>query len=247
MRTLPIRAQPEIGPPPDYAPFARPTLRGAPLLASPGIMMRHLLLASLLFSLACGDDDSTDPADMGPGLDIGTLADLSMPVEDMFAPTGDMGPPVECLDEVDDDTIENAQDLGDIQSNADFPAGTVMGDIDPVIDFDWYTYTVEDAITGDVQPRVSLAARPAGVIWELCMYYECDSGDTSFDCPAGTTEHTVGEVAGCCAVSSEGTPSITLGPGCSGTFSEDGTVFARVSRQGGVVTCEGYTLSWGDD
>ncbi len=122
-----------------------------------------------------------------------------------------------------------------------------MGDIDPITDLDWYTFHVEDALLGDVQPRFSLAARPAGVIWELCMYFECDAGDTTFDCPAGTTEHMAGDVAGCCAVSSEGTPSISLGPACSGTISEDGTAWARVSRQGGAVTCEGYTLSWGDE
>jgi hypothetical protein len=212
--------------------------------------MRHLLIASLLLSIACGDDDTDstdDPGmDMGPGADAGGL-DMGAVEEDMFVPEEDMGPPVECLDEVDDDTVDSAQDLGDIQSDADFPAGTEMGDIDPITDFDWYTFHVEDVVLGDVQPRVSLSARPAGVIWELCVYYECDSGDTSFDCPDGTSAHMAGDVAGCCAVSSEGTPSITLGPACSGTISEDGTAWARVSRQGGAVTCEGYTLSWGDD
>lgn len=214
--------------------------------------MRHLLLASLLLSLACGDDDTTDtdPADdMGVAeTDAGGETDLGPDEADMFVPPEeDMGPEVECLDAVDDDTIEQAQDLGDHQSNDGFPIDEVMGDIDPITDFDWYQFHVEDVITGDVQPRYSLSARPAGVIWELCMYYQCDSGDTSFDCPDGTTTHMAGDIPGCCAVSSEGTPSITLGPACSGTISEDGTAYARISRQGGTVTCEGYTLSYGDD
>jgi len=211
--------------------------------------LRHLLCASLLLAIACGDDDSgtDDPGmDLGSDPDAGGL-DIGTAEADMSAPEADMGPAVQCLDEVDDDTLENARDLGDIQSDEGFPAGTEMGDIDPITDFDWYTFHVEDVILGDVQPRFSLAARPAGVIWELCMYYECDSGDTTFDCPAGTTAHMAGDVAGCCAVSSEGTPSVSLGPACSGTISEDGTAWARVSRQGGAVTCEGYTLSWGDE
>lgn len=211
--------------------------------------MRQLLIASLLLSLACGDDDSsTDPVDdMGPiGTDAGEL-DMGAGGEDMFSSEEDMGPEVECLDAVDDDTIEQAQDLGEFESDEGFPVGTVMGDIDPITDFDWFQFHVADVITGDVQPRYSLSARPAGVIWELCMYFECDSGDTSFDCPDGTSAHMAGDIAGCCSVSSEGTPSVSLSPACSGTISEDGRAYARISRQGGTVTCEGYTLSYGDE
>lgn len=211
--------------------------------------MRHLLIASLALSLACGDDDSTDtdPVDMGPiGSDAGDL-DMGPGGDDMFTPEEDMGPTVECLDTVDDDTLEMAQDLGDYDSDVGFPADTVMGDIDPIVDLDWYQFHVADVLLGDVEPRYSLSARPAGVIWELCMYYDCDEGDTTFDCPVGSSAHMAGDIPGCCAVSSEGTPSITLAPACSGTTSEDGTAYARVSRQGGAVTCEGYTLSYGDE
>jgi len=209
--------------------------------------MRQLLLASLVLSLACGDDDSVPETDMGPvGVDAAPV-DMGGGGTDMFTPETDLGPAVECLDEVADDTVETAQDLGDFDSDVGFPAGTAMGDIDPIVDLDWFQFHVEDVVLGDVQPRYSLSARPAGVIWELCVYYECDSGDTTFDCPDGSSEHMAGDLAGCCAVSSEGTPSISLSPACSDTISEDGTAYARVSRQGGVVTCEGYTLSYGDE
>ena len=205
------------------------------------------LVSSLL--VACGDDDGST-LDLGPSpTDMMVATDMEAPL-DMFQPQdagADLGPTVRCEDAVADDTIETAQDLGDIQSADGFPVGSVEGDIDPITDFDWYAFHVEDVLTGDVQPRYSLSARPAGVVWELCMYFACDSGDTSFDCPTGTTAHMAGDIPGCCAVSTEGTPSISLEPACSGTLSEDGTAYARISRQAGAVTCEGYTLTYGDE
>lgn len=222
--------------------------------------MRNILVpVCCLMVLACGDD--TAPTDTGvlsdapvgdasPRPDAGPVdAGSDAGPEEDAGPDEDAGPAVRCLDTRDDDSLENASPQMDLESNAGFPVETLMGTIDPITDVDWYSFHVDDVIRGDVQPRYALAARPAGVIWELCMYFECDSGTdtTSFDCEDGSTPHMVGDIAGCCSVTTEGSASITISPSCSGTISEDGTAYARVSRQGGMVSCEGYDLSYGDD
>ena len=195
--------------------------------------MKRVIFFSLALGLfACGDDDGDNGLDMSPAPDAG--------------PADDAAP--SCPDEVPDDTAETAKSLPDITSNAGFPIGEEQGDIDPLTDVDWIVYHDEDVISGDVEPRISLATRSeSGGVWELCVYFECDSGVTSFACPVGSTPAMNGALQGCCVTSPEGSASITIEPACSDTSSEDGLVYGRVSRQGGVVDCGGYLLSYGDD
>ncbi len=216
--------------------------------------MRLILLFSLLVSLGCGDDsmppmgdagflDTSVGDDAGGGTDAGTDAGMTM------ADAGtDSGPVEMCDDPVPDDDYTEAKELGDISDGDDFPSGTEMGDISPISDQDWYVWHVDDGAFADVDPRATLSARPAGVVWELCVYFDCDSEIDSdgIGCDSGTPHVLVdGEIEGCCLVTTEGAAQVTLAPKCTG-IDDSGRVYARVSRQGGRATCDGYELSWGD-
>lgn len=215
----------------------------------------------LLPLLACGDDSSPPDMDAGMGTDASMGTDAGMgtdtgPGDDDAGPMGtdagpDTGPGEMCPDTVDDDTYMTATDLGDISDRDEFPAGTEMGDIFPLSDQDWYQWHVEDNFGGDVDPRGTINARPAGVAWELCVYFDCDSDLESVGCESATgtpNTHVLvdGEIEGCCLVSTEGAGEVTLAPRCSG-IDDSGQVYVRVSRQGGpTATCDGYELNWGD-
>tara|TARA_B100001750_G_scaffold236532_1_gene240555 strand:+ start:630 stop:1208 length:579 start_codon:yes stop_codon:yes gene_type:complete len=192
-------------------------------------MKRLLTLPLLLLSLAaCGDDGHHPRPDLGSfdgGPDAGT----------------------DCPDETPDDTPQTAQDLPDIDSSADFPVGEIFGTIDPIDDIDWFVFHDEDVAGGDMEPRVALAARTSDQPWELCQYFVCDGGTTTFTCPEGTTDAMEGDLRGCCMTTTDGGAAMDIEPTCEGDSSDDGDVYASVRRLGGEVTCLGYVFSYGDD
>lgn len=184
-----------------------------------------------------GDDSGADDA----GMTDGGMTDAG----DMDAGPMDAGPM--CPDDGVDDGYMMATDLGEITDDAGYPYDTAEGDIFPITDQDWYVWHVTDELFADVDPRAGLSARPVGVPWELCLYFQCDGDTDSVGCEGDGTPHSLveGEIEGCCAVSTEASTSITLAPSCDG-LDDSGNVYVRISRQSGTATCEGYTLTWGD-
>ena len=134
-----------------------------------------------------------------------------------------------------------------VDSSADFPVGEIFGTIDPIDDIDWFVFHDEDVAGGDMEPRVALAARTSDQPWELCQYFVCDGGTTTFTCPEGTTDAMEGDLRGCCMTTTDGGAAMDIEPTCEGDSSDDGDVYASVRRLGGEVTCLGYVFSYGDD
>jgi len=131
-------------------------------------------------------------------------------------------------DEPNDERAD-AVSIGMASDRDDYPKGNVVGALVEG-DEDWFSFTVEDQIGGTTGPRVDYRGPD-----EICLYYECDSGDGEITCDEGEAD---GE--GCCSAS-----RVKLGLDCSG-LDESGTVFVQV-RTDATPTCANYDFDWGDD
>ena len=135
-------------------------------------------------------------------------------------------------------------------------ARSTTANLYPSGDEDWFKYRVSDN-TNVYQPHptVELSAIPAGMNYNLCVYWQCDDpGDgQSASCEQGSSTATVNGMPGCCsAASGSSTEIVELKPDCpnGGTFSADdetGTAFVRVYRVSGTWTCSNYSLKYGNN
>jgi hypothetical protein len=183
-----------------------------------------------LVSGACSDGDACTEADQcSSGVCAGT------PVQDAFEPN---------------DSPQTASDHGVISDSAQFPFTVLTPTLHSAGDVDWFRYTIDDGFGGTVAPRVDLGGIPAGHDYDLCVYYECLSGDTAnLECGATTPAQNGGR-NGCCSRKSDALPeSVHIGVVCGdGVLNVDsGDVYVVVEHVSGAATCTPYSLSLGDD
>lgn len=149
------------------------------------------------------------------------------------------------------DFLAEAHDLGSIQSDDSWPAGTFSASLYPTGDVDWFEYYVEDQLAVQQPgPRITLSSIPVGTNYQLCAYYDCDEEPTSTDCVLGASS-THGGLPGCCSTNS-GTQSeeVRFTPACGdGPFPVDdsGTTYVQVYRASGTWICGQYVVNWGGD
>jgi hypothetical protein len=139
-----------------------------------------------------------------------------------------------------------ATPLGQVDDTEDFPAGTIEASLFGPGDVDWYTFHDADMTLGNFHPKIELTS-PAGVDYDLCMYFLCDDGSmpTIDACTGSVSALSDTGLAGCCATG-PGDPTVGLSVDCPG-FDDSGTIFAEVVPFIGDASCESYTLAWGDD
>ena len=146
-------------------------------------------------------------------------------------------------------TRGTAANLGSIDDQATWPAGTFSASLYPAGDVDWYDYHVDDTPVGQMGPRVALNNIPVGANYQLCAYYECDKAPTTVDCETGSASQHDG-LPGCCSTQSGAASELVrLAPDCGGALNQDdgGTTYVHVYRDSGAWICAQYSLSWGDD
>lgn len=107
----------------------------------------------------------------------------------------------------------------------------VLGDND----VDWFEYDGTDVSFCSVNPSRTITA-DAQV--RLCKYPTCVQGTPEFTCPAGTSQDSTGGLLGCCS-----TGEVSFGFGCSGTISDDATVYLRIDKPSGF-SCVSYSVSF---
>lgn len=162
----------------------------------------------------CGTMDAGMDAGMDGGMDASTDAGMDAGCVNPDEPNDDRG---------------TATSLGSVSDRDGYPSGNVDGAL-IAGDEDWYTFTLSDEIGGTVGPRVGYTGPD-----EICMFFECDSGEGEITCEEGTME---GD--GCCALA-----RVKLGLDCPG-FDDSGTVFIQV-RSDSTPECNVYDFNWGDD
>lgn len=146
-------------------------------------------------------------------------------------PCGDQG-----MGEPGNDTINGAYDMGDIGS-PDGDGSQMTGNLREPGDVDWYKYTGSDDADGLVDPTRSTV----GSGMRTCMFAECTSGDTEFDCPSETVETFEGAIRGCCW---NGNQEVSMGGfNCTGTVSDDADIWIKVEHPDGPG-CESYTINY---
>lgn len=133
------------------------------------------------------------------------------------------------------ETQATAYSLGqitDADSNGSFVCGTVAGPDD----VDWYTFSGVDAFLNVVDPSRTLVAQSDSA--RLCVYLQCDKGQTSVVCGANSTPDTapMGQ-KGCCG---QGTVSPKLD--CTG-LDDSAKVWIRVDNPD-KYACVPYRLDY---
>jgi hypothetical protein len=122
-------------------------------------------------------------------------------------------------------------------SDCDDTGNTITGVIAPG-DVDWFSYSASDQFGCSVDPTRSFSG---GGGLRVCQFFECVSGGAEVSCGAGSTP-TISPAGrpGCCA-----TQTFSAGVNCSGTISDDTTVYVRVDEQGGgVAACSSYVVDY---
>jgi len=143
-------------------------------------------------------------------------------------------------------TSGTAKYLGNTKDTTKFPKGAIQGYLFGTDKTDWYKYTVEDKVGGNVEPKVVLSQIPNGSNYDLCAYFTCDSTTKGVTCETGSSA-TYGGLKGCCSTkSSNSKETVKLNVNCSG-WDDGGTVHVRVTRISGGNTCDKYWMDWGDD
>lgn len=130
---------------------------------------------------------------------------------------------------------ENPTLLGEVDDDDD-DGGSIFGILDGPDDVDWYRYSGNDTVLGNVDPARFVKA-DGGL--RLCKFAECEDGveATEFECPA-ETEAAVSPVGrpGCCAPM-----GIALGDAnCTGSIDDDMQVFLRIDQA--EQACVDYEL-----
>lgn len=183
---------------------------------------------------------SSSESDGGPGCPVGGAG---CPCDEGACDDG-----LSCVEDIcsarsscDEDLLEPNDDeamptlLGEINDN-DGNGSSIFGTLDGPDDVDWYRYTGDDDITGNVDPARFV---DANAIVRLCKFAECENGleHTEFDCPPETEVATspLGR-PGCCAAQ-----GVALGDAnCTGVLEDNMDVYMRVD-QGGAA-CVDYEL-----
>ncbi len=140
-----------------------------------------------------------------------------------------------------------AKNLGNIADGDDYPTATFTASLYPAGDEDWYRFYDKDESFSFIYPRAELKNLPAGVNYDLCLYFMCSDGSgVDLTCDAGTAS-TFGGMKGCCSTqSATNNENVVLDPNCSGS-GDSGNVFVRVYQVSGPAVCGSYSLTWGDD
>lgn len=133
------------------------------------------------------------------------------------------------------DNEESPTLLGEVDDDDD-DGGSIFGTLDGPDDIDWYRYSGNDTLLGNVDPARFVKAN--GHL-RLCKFAECEGGVgvTEFDCPAETEAATspAGR-PGCCAPT-----GIPLGDAnCTGGIDDDMQVFIRLDQA--EQACVDYEL-----
>lgn len=156
-------------------------------------------------------------------------------------PLAEEAVPTECPAAANEpnDTEETAEDLGELSDDPDSARG-VTSSVHTSTDRDWYrVHIVDRGLGGD--PEVNVVV-PSG--FEVTTWFVCDDRrTTATECSHGSSDYVrVGGVEGCRGARLEGqtTPegSTIMSPDvmassttdCSGTSSDDGTLYIRVDR-----------------
>lgn len=125
--------------------------------------------------------------------------------------------------------------LGEVDDDDD-DGGSIFGTLEGPDDVDWYRYTGNDTVLGNVDPARFVMAN-AGL--RICKFAECEGGVevTEFDCPAETEAATSPEGRpGCCAPM-----GIALADAnCTGGLDDTMQVFLRVDQA--EAACVDYEL-----
>lgn len=155
---------------------------------------------------------------------------------------------LECLDDTcqtvcEEDVFEPndeeaaATELGEINDNDD-NGGVVSASLHHAGDVDWFRYSGNDDITGNVDPARELVA--SGGL-RLCKFLECENGlaETELECPAGT-DYALSSMArpGCCSSNGFGLPDLN----CSGVTEDNAVVYMRVDQP--EPACVSYSISY---
>lgn len=201
-----------------------------------------------------GDTSKSANSNSGPGpssvtsvTSVSTVVGSSSSVTTTTGTTTSSGTPTSsssgeppCQDqgpgEPDNDTLNGAYNIGTI-GDSDGDGGQVTGNLREPSDVDWYKYSGEDNFGSSVDPFRQVAG--PGI--HACMFVQCVSGDTEFDCPSNTVATQEGSIPGCCW---NGTQEVNFGGfNCSGPIDDDATVYMKIEHPDGPG-CESYTINY---
>ncbi|MEZ4439081.1 MAG: hypothetical protein R3B72_08330 [Polyangiaceae bacterium] len=174
-----------------------------------------------------GASGGSTPVTVGAGgMPVTSASSSSTSSSSSGMPCNDPGPEP-------NDTLATATYLGSIDdcngSGLTFQ-GVLDGD-----DVDWFTYDAADVSFCSVDPYRELVADSQV---RLCKYLDCVSGTTQVTCPSGTSTSTASGLDGCC-----GTSPFTVDVNCTGTLSDDTTVYFRIDKPSGF-SCVSYSGSF---
>jgi hypothetical protein len=127
-----------------------------------------------------------------------------------------------------------AMDISDCDSDGNSITGVIAGDGD----VDWFSYSANDQFGCSVDPTRSFSS--SGML-RVCQFFECKSGTAEVSCGSGSTPSDSPDGRpGCCA-----TQTFSAGINCTGTASDDTTVYLRVDEPGGgAAVCSSYTVDY---
>lgn len=186
------------------------------------------------------DDAETDDGTCPPGSE-GCPCEVGAACDDGLMCNVRSG---ECIGEVaceepegePNETEDSAVDLGEINCGDD--PSTTSGALSGV-DLDMFAVHGVDGFTCFSDPEIVVTA---DVPLRACVFFECDNGTASVDCPGNNEEATspAGH-PGCCGMSGAELSSHD----CAGNFGnpDSGTIYARVS-QGEDRVCTPYDLEY---
>jgi len=153
----------------------------------------------------------------------------------------------------DNNDSASAYDLGSVDDDASYPAGTFQALLYGVGDIDFYRYRDVDASNlSQPAPRVQLSTISAGADFRLCAYFSCDNAGSGYgvSCTSGTASILTG-ASGCCSDNAgSAAENVQLSPDCDNGFPSDdsGEVLVRVDHISGIWSCTSqHTITWGDD
>lgn len=178
----------------------------------------------------CASDCTFETGSCNPPDQCSSAGTCSQGVCNNATPVPDIGEP--------NNRFADAFDLGDLTSG-DEDAAVLGGALHPGSE-DWYVYHVSDEIDSVVDPSISPFIAEQGPTLQFCIYYACDSGQTSLGCPIGTSPDLAGNVPGCCSLGS----SFTLLPNCEGTIDDSGSAYIQVRHINNLNTCTSYSIGY---
>lgn len=185
-------------------------------------------------SSVCDDGNSCTSSDVcGGGSCMGT------PIVDAYETNNSRG---------------SATNIGSIDDDDTYPAGTLTATLYGPGDEDWYKFHVTDTHVKTIVPTVELENIPAESGYNLCAYIGCDDPgpDPSVTCNEGTTSSWDG-LPGCCSSNSgSSNEHVSFNVDCDNApflqpDDNDGWIYVRVYKASGVWSCGNYSLPWGDN